>query len=349
MRSPRCGRSSRGRPGAPARCSSRRWSGTWPRPSASVTPSSPSSPGRRRESARSPTGAGAGSSRTSNWSWPGRPARTSCAGGCATIPRGSRSSSRTTGCWSTGDRELPRRAAARRRGPGASATWPSSTSGPCRRAAAAVHLPDLRRAGRRRAGAAAGRAAARESERRYRDLYEEAPIAYVDDRTAIDGSSASTDRATQMLGITPEELVGRPVLASLRRHARRPGRGPRRRSARHRPARRPPAWSWRCAARDGGPALGQRVDGPLPGPTAGSPAVHSIWVDITDRVLAEAGDGPPPAAEPLPPGRDQVGPQLRGDRRPQPARCSPCSTRSAGSRRPTPPSSSPARPGPARS
>ncbi|CAN5581282.1 hypothetical protein BH09PLA1_BH09PLA1_04930 [soil metagenome] len=47
----------------------------------------------------------------------------------------------------------------------------------------------------------------RESERRYRDLYEEAPIAYVHEDLQSRFVSANR-KATQMLGIKPEEVVG---------------------------------------------------------------------------------------------------------------------------------------------
>ena len=89
--------------------------------------------------------------------------------------------------------------------------------------------------------------------------------------------------------------------------------------------------------RDGSPLWVSLWMRPMRGADGAIQAVHSIWVDITDRVLAEAERARLQRAEPLPPGRDQVGPQLRGDRRPQPRAGSPCSTRSAASRRPTPP------------
>src|SRR3954471_3058899 len=51
-----------------------------------------------------------------------------------------------------------------------------------------------------------------ESERRYRELYEEAPNAYV--AIGGDGRLLSVNhRATQLLGVPASELVGRPVLA----------------------------------------------------------------------------------------------------------------------------------------
>ena len=131
MRSTPCGRSSRGRPGARARRSSSRWSGTWPRPSASATPSSRSSPGPRRGSAPSQTGPGGGSRRTSNTTWPGPPARTWSAGDCAIIPRASGRSSRairTSSRWGSRATWACRCSTATA---GCSATWRSATSGPC--------------------------------------------------------------------------------------------------------------------------------------------------------------------------------------------------------------------------
>ncbi|MDP6716617.1 MAG: PAS domain S-box protein, partial [SAR202 cluster bacterium] len=52
--------------------------------------------------------------------------------------------------------------------------------------------------------------ALRESEARYRDLYEEAPIAYV--ATGVDGLITSVNRrACELFGYTRVELVGRPI------------------------------------------------------------------------------------------------------------------------------------------
>ena len=71
--------------------------------------------------------------------------------------------------------------------------------------------------------------------------------------------------------------------------------------------------------RDGAPLWVNLWMRPMRGDDGPIQAVHSIWVDVTDRVLAEAERARLQRAEPLPPGRDQVGPQLRGDRRPSPA------------------------------
>ncbi len=125
-----------------------------------------------------------------------------------------------------------------------------------------------------------------ESERRYRELYEEAPHAYV--AIGIDRRLQSVNhRATQLLGVPAAELVDRPVLDLFAET----------------PAGRARA---EAALRDGfegrevsGPELEmRRADGeplwisvwmrPLRGADGRIDAVHSIWVDITDRVRAEA-------------------------------------------------------------
>jgi formate hydrogenlyase transcriptional activator len=125
-----------------------------------------------------------------------------------------------------------------------------------------------------------------ESERRYRDLYEEAPNAYV----AIGADrrlSSANHRATQLLGEGAADLVGRPVLELFAET----------------PAGRARAEEVLRAGFDGQEVSGRelemrRRDGralwvsfwmrPLRGPDGRISAVHSIWVDVTDRVLAEA-------------------------------------------------------------
>ncbi len=155
-----------------------------------------------------------------------------------------------------------------------------------------------------------------ESERRYRELYEEAPNAYV--AIGLDRRLLSVNhRATQLLGAPADELVGRPVLAMFAES----------------PAERPSAEEALGDAFDGREVSGRelemrRPDGgvlwvsvwirPLRGADGRITAVHSIWVDITDRVRAEAELRRPSSAERLPPGGAQVGPQLRRDRRPVP-------------------------------
>ena len=247
MRSLPCGRSSRGRRGARARSSSSRWSGTWPRPSTSATPSSPSSPARRRVSAPSPSGAGA--DRGQHRIRPGRhslrgrrprgivPSPHGCPGEVPARPASGRA----------GDRELPGRAASRRRGEGARPSGGLRRAADARRAAPAVHLPDLRRPGHRRAGTTAGRETAPRERTRYRDLYEEAPNGYLSiggDRRLL----SANHRATQMIGHAGDGADGSAHLRPFRRHAGRPRPGPRRRSGPASPARNSPGWKWRCAA-----------------------------------------------------------------------------------------------------
>ena len=90
-----------------------------------------------------------------------------------------------------------------------------------------------------------------ESERRYRDLYEEAPNAYVSLGTDLRLISVNR-RATQLLGYPAGGAgrLGHP--GAFRGHAVRPRPGP---SAgvpgRVSPARRSPGWSWRCAGGTG--------------------------------------------------------------------------------------------------
>jgi PAS domain S-box-containing protein len=124
-----------------------------------------------------------------------------------------------------------------------------------------------------------------ESERRYRDLYEEAPNAYVS--LGLDGRLLSVNRrAMQLLGSAADQLVGSPVLALF---AETPTGKPRAEKAIR-----------KCFAgvevlglelemrrRDGSPLWINLWMKPLWGDDGRVLALHSIWVDITDRVLAE--------------------------------------------------------------
>lgn len=124
------------------------------------------------------------------------------------------------------------------------------------------------------------------SERRYRDLYEEAPVGYLS--VGVDGRVQSANhRAAQMIGFTPEEMTGLPISQLLGGTTARRARDAecmqkslageelsglevemRRKDGR-------PLWIslWMKSIRDEN------------GRVASS---RSIWVDITDRVLAEA-------------------------------------------------------------
>jgi PAS domain S-box-containing protein len=124
-----------------------------------------------------------------------------------------------------------------------------------------------------------------ESERRYRELYQEAPTAYIS--VGRDGRLLSVNgRATQLLGRPAEELVGTPVLDVL---ADTPGGKPLGEKA-------------LCGVLAGEEVAGlelemRRKDGsplwvslwmrPIRGDDGRVQAGHSICVDITDRVLAE--------------------------------------------------------------
>ena len=157
-----------------------------------------------------------------------------------------------------------------------------------------------------------------ESERRYRDLYEEAPNAYVSLGERPHGSDSVNRRATQLLGYPAAELVGSSILGYF---ADTPsGRVPRRASASIGvfAGEEISGLELEMRRRDGSPLWVSLWMRPMRGADGTIQAVHSIWVDITDRVLAEAERARLQRAEPLPPGRDQVRPQLRGDHRPQP-------------------------------
>ena len=125
-----------------------------------------------------------------------------------------------------------------------------------------------------------------ESERRYRDLYEEAPNAYV--AIGADRRLLSVNhRASQLLGIPAAELVNHPVLELF---AETPsGRSRAEEALRASFAGEDVAGREVVRRRRDGAALWVSVwMRPLRGPDGRTHAVHSIWVDITDRVLAEA-------------------------------------------------------------
>ena len=125
-----------------------------------------------------------------------------------------------------------------------------------------------------------------ESESRYRDLYEEAPSAYVS--VSVDFRLSNVNRrTTQLLGYSAEELVGSSILEYF-----------------------PDAPSGRLQAekmfnrafageevsglelemrrRDGSPLWVSLWMRPTRGANGNIQAIHSIWIDVTDRVIAEA-------------------------------------------------------------
>jgi PAS domain S-box-containing protein len=125
-----------------------------------------------------------------------------------------------------------------------------------------------------------------ESERRYRDLYEEAPSAYVS--VGSDGVLLNVNRrVTQLLGYSGPELIGSDI---LRHFAETPGG----RAAAGKAMRRAFAGEevsgldLEMRRRDGSPLWVSLWMRPLRDESGETRAVHSIWIDVTDRVLAEA-------------------------------------------------------------
>ncbi len=128
-----------------------------------------------------------------------------------------------------------------------------------------------------------------ESERRYRDLYEEAPNAYVSlgrDRKLLNVNR----RSTQLLGYPATELIGSDVMryfaesSSGRQQAEQAfqqGFGGEEVSGLELEMRR----------KDGSPLWVSLWMHPMLDESGAVHAVHSIWVDVTDRVLAEAERG----------------------------------------------------------
>ena len=98
-----------------------------------------------------------------------------------------------------------------------------------------------------------------ESERRYRDLYEEAPNAYVS--FGPDAPLLSVNRrATQLLDYPADELIGSTVLAYFAEHAGRPRRRPSRLCRAASPAKTSSGLELEMRRRRRQPALGQPVD-----------------------------------------------------------------------------------------
>jgi PAS domain S-box-containing protein len=125
-----------------------------------------------------------------------------------------------------------------------------------------------------------------ESERRYRDLYEEAPNAYVS--VGTDGALLSVNRrATQLLCYPAAELIGSDV---LRYFADTPsGRAPADQAFRKGFAGgEVSGQELEMRRRDGSPLWVSLWLRPMRDEGGVTRAVHSIWVDVTDRVLAEA-------------------------------------------------------------
>ena len=153
----------------------------------------------------------------------------------------------------------------------------------------------------------------RESEERLRDLYEEAPLAYVQED--LQSRFIRANRAAQrILGIKPEEVPGIRGAVARARQARRP-------------ARCPPAVLFagsrygdeRCRRR-ASPQRRRQTDLDRDLGEAGTRRqIHANHVPGRHRPRTDgAGTRPARRRKHLPAGRNQIGSQLRRDRRPKP-------------------------------
>ena len=123
----------------------------------------------------------------------------------------------------------------------------------------------------------------RDSEERLRDLYEEAPIAYV--KEDLQSRFISANRAAQrILGIKPEEVPGLVGLSLVPDTARRPAPRPRAVRVARSAARRPEASSWSFAAKTTANRSGSQI---WAKPEPGGKYTRTMFLDVTDRVLME--------------------------------------------------------------
>jgi len=125
-----------------------------------------------------------------------------------------------------------------------------------------------------------------ESERRYRELYEEAPNAYVSlgkDREFL----TVNRRATHLLGYAASELLGGSILRHL---ADSPAGRARAEQALDRATggEEISGLELEMRTRDGNPLWISLWMRPMRDASGKIQAMHSIWVDVTDRVRAEA-------------------------------------------------------------
>ena len=124
------------------------------------------------------------------------------------------------------------------------------------------------------------------SEGRYRDLYEEAPVGYL--AVSVDGRITSANqRATQLIGFSDAELKGRPVIGLFAETA----------AGRSRDAalfekllagEQVGGLEVEMGRKDGRPLWVSLWMKPIRAEDGHVQAGRLIWVDITDRVLAEA-------------------------------------------------------------
>jgi PAS domain S-box-containing protein len=124
------------------------------------------------------------------------------------------------------------------------------------------------------------------SECRYRDLYDEAPVGYVS--VGVDGRIMSANRrASQMVGFSTEELMGRPVAELF---ADTPAGKTRDAESFQRflSGEELSGLEVEMRRKDGQPLWVSLWMRPIRGEDDTVRASRSIWVDITDRVLAQA-------------------------------------------------------------
>jgi formate hydrogenlyase transcriptional activator len=124
------------------------------------------------------------------------------------------------------------------------------------------------------------------SEQRYRDLYEEAPVGYL--TVGVDGRILSANQsASQLVGFSAAELEGLPVsglIADLPAGKTRDAQSFRRLLA----GEELSGLEVEMRRKDGRPLWISLWMRPIRGADGQVQASRSIWVDITDRVLAEA-------------------------------------------------------------
>jgi formate hydrogenlyase transcriptional activator len=125
-----------------------------------------------------------------------------------------------------------------------------------------------------------------ESERRYRDLYENAPNAYVS--VGVDGRLLRVNRrACELLGYAAAELVGMPIFRFMGDTPAGKARGA---EVFHKflAGESISGWELEMRRRDGRPLWISLWMDPVREEDGKVQASRSFWIDITDRVLAEA-------------------------------------------------------------